>query len=198
VGTELSVEERRLRQRVFAHTPEEVVIMVRAMGPLPGLEQKVRDEEKIEQRHREQAKELGVNADAYGRATADTGLNLFATAENPSGKKQQVRMTAFLGELIAAGYVFSHAHWYRHDQKGPVNVICFKRADLLPEERQMPDAAVIALTGLRFNDCSIWCNLKPRDGSTFRVDTINLAKGVNAEDGQVLHRNGTSYVISAS
>lgn len=160
-------DELRKRQGVFAHPPRIILIKILAMGPLPGLPRKERDEAAIDDRHRATAVARGLNPEAY-RQKPDTGFQLF---DHESG----VRLGDFIESIEGLGFRCTSAFW-QPTPKGPVNIINFA---LEGEVITLPDNVKEVLCR-RFNNCTIWCNLHPLPKG--RVDTINLAKGKDSDE----------------
>jgi hypothetical protein len=160
-------DELRKRQGVFAHPPRTILIKVLAMGPLPGLFRKERDEAAIDNRHRKQAEARGLNPEAY-RQKPDTGFKLF---DHEPG----VRINGFIEAIEVLGFRCTAAFW-QQTPKGPINVLSFTlqgEAVFLPE-------GVREVLERRFSHCTVWCNLHPLPRG--RIDTINLAKGKDSRE----------------
>lgn len=184
---DVPAEERRKRQAVFVKPPKIVLIKILAMGPIYGLERKDRNEATVDARHAIEARMRGLDFRAY-RGKGDTGFCLFQ-------KEAGVRITDFVSQLAELGLKYTGGFWQMVDGKGPVNTLQFS---LEGEEIPIPKA-VHEILGLRFNHCSVWCNLRyaVENGSgQYRLDTINLAKGrQTTEPARELTVSGNTYKL---
>ncbi len=220
----ISEAERRKRTATFTRPPETILVKVFSVqhlfekGEAPffeGFRRTDRKDAEIEQKHVELAAERNVDAYAYGRERdveidvsqveaapdapkadavkiADTGLCLF-------DKQANVFAGDLVAELFDAGYIVVDLHAFMQANKGSVHVITFKkRVDASTESLQVPPTVWRLLRGSRFNNGTIWCNLKPgEDGKVTRLDTVTLAKPFEVEDlGRHFHKNGNSYTLT--
>lgn len=181
----ISKEEAQKRQAVFTKPRKTVLVKILAMGVIGGLPKKNRNEETIDSRHSVEAALRGVDFQAY-REKGDTGFCLFQ-------KEEDVRITTLLAQLRQLGLRYIGGHWQQNESKGPVNTLQFSTEG---EELPIP-LAVRRLLSLRFNHCTVWCNLRYAVGNgsgQHRLDTINLAKGkaVN-EPARELVVDGSTY-----
>lgn len=183
---EAAAERSELQKRspVFLRKPKVVLVKILAMGLIRGVYEKPRDDTTIEIKHILQAEDQGVNAFVY-RERADTGFCLFQ-------KEEGIRVGHLLTELAIAGYALRGYHWQKQNNKGPVTtfqyVLC-EGDEVMDDQLLLPTQAKEILEGLRFNNCTVWCNLRDGDdGGQYRLDTINVAKGRNTpEPSRHLH-----------
>ena len=192
--------EAQKRAAVFLKAPETILVKVLAMGIIPGVPRaalnkgetdKDRDDTGIELRHIAEAVDRGLDPFAY-RQRADTGFCLFE-------KEEGVRINSLLGQMWDAGYLCKDFRWQQQNNKGPVTTFEFVKAkdgQKPSDGKRLPSEALRILTAMRFNNCTVWCNLKNRQEGTgqFRLDTINLAKGrMTQEPGRQLAMTGNTY-----
>ena len=179
--------EAQKRAEVFLKVEAPLIILVKvlAMGAIPGVPRvapkedtgKDRDDPAIEIKHIAEAEDKGLDPFAY-RDRADTGLCLFQ-------KEEGVRVNNLLDQMWNLGYVLKDFHWQNQNKKGPVNTFEFVLAgegETPANGKRLPPEAVRVLTQLRFNHCTIWCNMKENEQGQFRLDTINLAKGRETDE----------------
>jgi len=166
----------QIRAAVFLKKPEIILIKVLAMGPITGLQKKDRDNLKVEIKHTLEAIDKGLNPMGIREARTDTGFCLFQ-------KEEDVRIHDLLTQMWDAGYQLVGAHWQDQNKKGPVNTFEFTIGPGDREPIRLQSHARGILRGMRFNNVTIWCNLRDREGGgQFRLDTINLAKGRMTDD----------------
>lgn len=192
--------EAQKRAAVFLKAPETILVKVLAMGTIPGVPRsaenkgeanKDRDDTGIELRHIAEAEDRGLNPFAY-RERADTGFCLFE-------KEEGVYINSLLGQMWDAGYLLADFRWQQQNNKGPVTTFEFvqcKNGQKPSDGKRLPPEALRILTAMRFNNCTVWCNLKNRQEGTgqFRLDTINLAKGrTTQEPSRQLEMDGRTY-----
>lgn len=188
------------RAAVFLKAPETILVKLLAMGTVPGVPRaalnkgeadKDRDDTGIELRHIAEAEDRGLNPFAY-RDRADTGHELFH-------KEEGVRINTLLSQMWDAGYLLKDFHWQQQNNKGPVTTFEFvqcKAGQKPTDGKRLPPEALRILTTMRFNNCTVWCNLKNRQEGTgqFRLDTINLAKGRETQEpSRQLEMEGHTY-----
>ncbi|MFA4833431.1 MAG: hypothetical protein WC619_01115 [Patescibacteria group bacterium] len=158
--------EAKKRQPVFTKPRTIVLVKVLGIGPVLGVEEKKRDDTRIETAHTAEATRRGLNPGAY-RRKADTGYCLFQ-------KKTGVRITNLVAELQALGLKYTGCFYQKMEGKSkPVQTFQFSaEGDALP----IPPAVKDLLANYCFADCSVWCNLRyKQDGpGQFRLDTVNL------------------------
>jgi len=177
-------EEAQKRQVVLIKDRKIVLIKILAMRPM-GLPVKSRNEVAIDQKHAEEAEKRNLNFTAY-RSKGDTGDCLFE-------KEAGVRISDLISQLKALDMRCVEAHTQFNKKKGPVSTLTFSTEG---DKIQLP-AKVIAALKLRFNNCTVWCNLKyAENGNQFRLDTINLAKGrITDEPARELVITGNTYQL---
>lgn len=168
---DVSREEEMKRQTVFAKPRKTVLVKILAMGRIAGLQVKNRNEEIIDTQHANEAEKRGLDFQAY-RLKGDTGFCLFQ-------KEPGIRVDFLDIQLLKLGLRYVGGHWQNVEGKGPVNTLVFSTEG---EEQPMP-APVKDLFRLRYNHCTVWCNLKynPDGKGQHRLDTINLAKGIRSQ-----------------
>lgn len=190
----VSVADRtdaQIRATVFLHKPTIILVKVLTMGAIIGVLPKPRDDTAIEIKHTVEAMDKGLNV-LEGRGTrADTGFCLYQ-------KEEGVRTGLLLADMWAAGYMLKAYFWQNQNQKGPVNTFQFvlcKKGETPADGLKLPPQALDILTTARFNHATVWCNLRDGDdGKQFRLDTINLAKGVRTcEPSRQLQMAGKTY-----
>lgn len=180
------------RAAVFLKAPETILVKVLAMGMIDGVAQKARDNLKVEIKHTLEAIDRGLNPMGVRENRTDTGFCLFQ-------KEEGVRIDSLLQTMWEGGYVLEEFFWQIQNEKmGPTHTFRFvKTPGKRPEDGvKMPPAAVHILTTMRFNHCTVWCNLRDRqDGNgQCRLDTINLAKGrQTCEPSRQLKMDGHTY-----
>ncbi|MFZ3031714.1 MAG: hypothetical protein WA082_01640 [Candidatus Moraniibacteriota bacterium] len=191
VSTPAERSDSQIRAAVFLKKPTIILIKVLTMGVINGVLPKSRDDTKIEIRHTMEAMEKGLNL-VEGRGTrADTGFCLYK-------KEVGVRSGLLLADMWAARYMLKAYHWQNQNQKGPVNTFQFvlcEKGQTPADGLKLPPQALDILTTARFNHTTVWCNLRDgEDGKEFRLDTINLAKGVRTcEPSRQLQMAGNTY-----
>lgn len=181
----ISREEEMKRQPVFIKTRKTVLVKIFAMGVLPGLEKKERDEAKIDAQHKAEAEQRGLNFVAY-REKGDTGYCLYQ-------KEEGVRITRLFDHLAPLGLHYVGGHWQQAENKGQINTLVFS---VEGASQPLPTSAV-NLLHLRFNNCTVWCNLKYNEikvGGQYRLDTVNLTRGRKTnEPSRELVVHGNTY-----
>ncbi len=199
IAPEVEAAERsdaQKRAAVFLFETDIYLLKVLAMGPIPGVPQKDRDNVRIELKHTLEAVDKGLDPMAIRQNRTDTG---YCAME----KEEGVRLDFLLSQLWKAGYVLEEFFWQDQNNKGPVNTFKFaKIPGKRPEDGiRLPPKAVEILTRMRFNNATVWCNLRDRqDGlGQFRLDTINVAKGrLTNEPSTWLARDGRGYCLAAN
>lgn len=160
-----TTEEVRKRQPVFTKLQKTVLLKVLGIDPIPGVEEKERDNARLETDRTTEATKRGLNPSAY-RTRTDTGFCLFQ-------KEFRVRIAGLVVQLQAKGLRYVGCFWQEvKGKKRPVQTFQFStEGNALPIPPEIQD-----LFGKYFAECSVWCNLRyERDGSgQFRLDTINL------------------------
>lgn len=177
-------EEEMKRQSVFVKPRKTVLVKILAMGRIAGLPQKERNEKAIDTKHEEEAEKRGLDFKAY-RPKGDTGFCLFQ-------KEAGIRVDFLDVQFIRLGLRYVGGYWQNVEGKGPVNTLIFSTEG---ESQPIPNS-VKDLFRLRFNNCTVWCNLKYNtDGKgQYRLDTINLAKGIRSQEkARELEAVGNTY-----
>ncbi len=178
-------KELQKRQAVFTKLRKTVLVKIFAMGVIEGLPKKERNEKTIDARHQIDAKLRRLDFKAY-REKGDTGFCLF-------NKEEGVTTLNIITQLYDLGLKYVGGHWQMTEKKGPVNTLEFSsegKPVAIPSH-------IFRLLEMRFNHCTIWCNLRYAIGNSsgqYRLDTINLAKGkFSAEPTRVLVIDGNTY-----
>ena len=201
-GLTVKRTEAQKRAAVFLKAPETILVKLLAMGTVPGVPRAAlnkgeadndRDDVGIEIKHIAEAEVRGLNPFAY-RDQADTGFELFH-------KEEGVRVNNFLAQMWNSGYLLKDFHWQQQNKKGPVTTFEFvqcKDGQKPSDGKRLPPEALCILSTMRFNNCTVWCNLKNRKegAGQFRLDTVNLAKGrLNQEPSRQLEIDGRTYLL---
>lgn len=166
--TPKNVDPAEEKKRAFIFTKKRTKVLIKVFGadPIPGLLEKARVEMITEVLHTVDAKERGLNPEAYRPGRSDSGYCLFQ-------KEQGIRITNLIAQLKAAGLKYVGGHWQTvMGKKCPVQFFQFS---LDGEEQAIPQAITDLLTS-RFGEVSVWLNPQ-RNGEQpgqFRIDTVNL------------------------
>lgn len=187
-------EEEMKRQAVFTKEREWVLIKILAMPPLEGVRRIERkNEEEIEANHSRDAEKRGLDPYAYRPEKVDTGY-FFCV------KEEGVRITYLVQELNKLGLNFTDVYYQINQKKGPITTLVFSKGKAMP----IPPS-VRKLERMRFNHCTVACNLRFRDPEDkqkgqYRLDTINLAKGLmsswEARELEVWGEKGSTYRLT--
>jgi len=187
-------DDARKRQIGFAMKPRTILIKTYGDGPVEELSLRDRNRAAVEAAQIADGNRRGVEAFAQREDRPDHGFPVFQ-------KERLVSLSAIVGELIAAGYVYDAAEGHRYVDrkpdgtvgKGDVNVFPFR----LPREGEVaqPVPAFVRETlGATFNNVSVWVNLKtPEGGKRYRLDTVDAAAYSQVGTAEVLHLHGNSY-----
>lgn len=180
--------EAQKRAPVFTKEPKTILVKILAMGKINGVPFKERDNTAIEVKRIVEADQKNLDPFAYRENRGDTGYCLFE-------KEVGVRVDNLVIQLKELGYRLVGMHWAQQNGKGPVTTFEFSKDGA---EIRMPPAAQELLLKCRFNNGTVWCNLRDGDdGKQFRLDTINLAKGrVTDEPSRQLSIEGNTYRLN--
>lgn len=181
------LKELQRRQTVFTKEPETVLVKILAMGVIPGVPKKDRDNTGIEIKHIVEADRRGLDPYAIRENRADTGFQLF-------NKEEGVRVKLLIENLRGRGFQLTGLFWQDQNAKGPTTTLQFTKGGT---EIRMPDELRRLLWNARFNHCTVWCNLREGDsGKQFRLDTVNIAKGrMTNEPSRHLMVDGNTYKL---
>lgn len=187
----IAEDERQKRQAVFFMKPLVILVKFFGVNAPNGLPFKRRDDQEVDVRHREQARVMGLDPNAY-RRKPDTGFQWCRTGN--------VRTPKLLEQLAAAGYRYVDGHqMFVEGKMRPVSVLVFS---LEGEEKELPKEAVKWLNTMRFAQVTIWCNIRINgNGEKFRLDTINLnnphtPSKNKREESQALSLHGHTYELN--
>lgn len=180
--------EAQKRAPVFTKEPKTILVKILAMGKINGVPFKERDNTAIEVKRIVEADQKNLDPFAYRENRGDTGYCLFE-------KEVGVRVDNLVIQLKELGYRLVGMHWAQQNGKGPVTTFEFSRDGT---EIRMPTEAQEVLLKCRFNNGTVWCNLRDGDdGKQFRLDTINIAKGrVTDEPSRQLSIEGNTYRLN--
>lgn len=187
-----SPKTRDLLARTPVYTKDRTTVLVKffAMPEIMGLPIVQRQEKAIDATHEAEAKQRGLNAQAY-RQKPDTGHCRYQ-------KETDVSVRGLLAQFTDLGLRFIGGHSHDQPGKGLVTTLTFSTEG---EAKELPAHVAEMLETLVWNHATVWCNLKynnPFDHSEgqFRLDTVNLAAGSkNDRPYRILKIKGNSYEL---
>lgn len=194
VAEKISTKERQKRQTVLAKKQKTVLIKFFAMGGgkqkpwvcvLNSLPFSKRNEERIQLEHAVEASMRDLDFHAYRKNEGDTGYLAIPKSQEP------VRVSDLINQLRARGlhYVAGNKTTKKGKQ-GYIYTLTFST-----EGKQiLYPRGIMEVMSLRFNNCTVWANLKynfdqnNKVTGQYRLDTVTLANGMMVAKGKIVDK----------